>query len=304
MLNPRVDTGEELDAKFTLEKLPDGFALTVHSRGGSDHGPNPSRNKNYIDGMLLHLKRMAEYDMLLDEIQVASAKALRLPESERVVWPEGYPRPLRMAKVGDFNKLRLAIGRQSAAFQNTSNSTGNNSKRMKLIVRSSEAAAIPVDQLEAIFTGRNVGLVWTEAATSDEEELHKRVANARHKARRSSAKGKTLPEGQNDVKRTNGSAERFVRDPNVIAWVLEQAAGTCEACGDKAPFRRDDGEPYLEVHHVRPLAEGGPDTVDNAIACCPNCHRHLHHGSGRDNLRQSLLKRLDRLQDWPQKPIS
>lgn len=302
MLTPKDDTGRELDAEFTLEKLPDGFALIVESRGGSDHGPNPSRNKDYIDGMLLHLKRMAEHDMRLDEIQVASSKALRLSESERAVWPEGYPQPLRMAAVSDFNELRLAIGRQSAAFQNTSNSTGNNSKRMKLIVRSQEAAALPMDELEGIFTGRKGRSVWTEAPTSDEEELQRRVASARRKARRSSPQGNTPPEGQNDVKRASGSCERFVRDPNVIAWVLEQAAGACEACGDKAPFQRDDGQPYLEVHHVRPLAEGRPDTVDNAVACCPNCHRHLHHGSGRDKLRQSLLERLGRLKNWPQKP--
>ncbi|SLN77678.1 HNH endonuclease [Oceanibacterium hippocampi] len=304
MLNPRDDTGRKLDASFTLEKLPDGFALTVESRGGSDHGPNPSRNKNYVEGMLLHLKRMAEHDMRLDEIQVASAKALRLSGSERIVWPEGYPRPLSMAAVSDFNDLRLAIGRQSAAFQNTSNSTGNNSKRMKLIVRSPEAANMAIDQLEAIFTGLNGASVWTEAPASNEEELRERVANARRKARRSSAKGKTPPEGQNDVKRVSGSSEHFVRDPNVIAWVLEQAAGSCEACSEKAPFRRDDAEPYLEVHHVRPLAEGGPDTVDNAVACCPNCHRHLHYGSGREKFRQSLLERVGRLKDWPQKPIA
>ena len=304
MLNPIDDMGRELDAKFTLEKLPDGFALTVESRGGSDHGPNPSRNKNYIDGMLLHLKRMAEHDMRLDEIQVASAQALRLPESERVVWPDGYPRPLKMAGVSDLSDLRLAIGRQSAAFQNAKGSGGNYSKKMKLIVRSSEAAAMTRDQLEAIFTGRNGASVWTEAPTSDEEELRDRVANARRKARRLSAKGKTPPEGQKNVKRAINSSERFVRDPNVIAWVLEHAAGACEACGEKAPFQRDDGEPYLEVHHVRPLAEGGPDTVDNAVACCPNCHRHLHHGSERETLRLSLVKRLGRLKDWPQKLIA
>lgn len=87
MSNPRDDTGRELDTKFTLKKLPGGFALVVESRGGSDHGPNPSRNKNYADGMLLHLKRMGEHDMRLDEIQVASAKALRMPKSQRIVWP-------------------------------------------------------------------------------------------------------------------------------------------------------------------------------------------------------------------------
>jgi len=34
----------------------------------------------------------------------------------------------------------------------------------------------------------------------------------------------------------------------------------------------------LEVHHKVPLAEGGDDTVENAIALCPNCHRHAHYG--------------------------
>nr|WP_275041241.1 HNH endonuclease signature motif containing protein [Halomonas meridiana] len=46
-----------------------------------------------------------------------------------------------------------------------------------------------------------------------------------------------------------------------------------------APFnRKSDGSPYLEVHHRKPLAEGGDDTVANAIALCPNCHRAAHYG--------------------------
>lgn len=36
--------------------------------------------------------------------------------------------------------------------------------------------------------------------------------------------------------------------------------------------------PYLEVHHKVPLALGGDDTVANATALCPNCHRQNHFG--------------------------
>lgn len=36
--------------------------------------------------------------------------------------------------------------------------------------------------------------------------------------------------------------------------------------------------PYLEVHHIIFLAQGGDDTVDNAEALCPNCHRRKHYG--------------------------
>lgn len=71
----------------------------------------------------------------------------------------------------------------------------------------------------------------------------------------------------------------FRRDPNVVADVLVRAKGECEKCGSPAPFNRAcDGTPYLEVHHKIRLADGGEDTVENAIAVCPNCHRELHFG--------------------------
>lgn len=71
----------------------------------------------------------------------------------------------------------------------------------------------------------------------------------------------------------------YVRNPDVVAEALFQAKGTCGSCGAKAPFeRRSDKTPYLEVHHVKPLAEGGYDSLDNVIALCPNCHRKAHFG--------------------------
>jgi hypothetical protein len=72
----------------------------------------------------------------------------------------------------------------------------------------------------------------------------------------------------------------FKRNPYVILEVLERANGICERCKKTAPFLTDtpDNRPYLEVHHKIPLAENGDDTVANAIALCPNCHRHAHYG--------------------------
>ncbi|WP_085974995.1 HNH endonuclease [Escherichia coli] len=71
----------------------------------------------------------------------------------------------------------------------------------------------------------------------------------------------------------------FVRNPDVVAEVLHRAKGFCEKCYNPAPFQRaKDGTPYLEVHHIQPLAKGGEDTVKNAIALCPNCHRQQHYG--------------------------
>jgi 5-methylcytosine-specific restriction protein A len=71
----------------------------------------------------------------------------------------------------------------------------------------------------------------------------------------------------------------YERNADVIAEVLLRANGTCERCGNSAPFlRKSDGSPYLEVHHKVRLADGGDDTVENAIAICPNCHRRAHFG--------------------------
>ncbi|WP_423840301.1 HNH endonuclease [Vibrio mytili] len=72
----------------------------------------------------------------------------------------------------------------------------------------------------------------------------------------------------------------FKRNPDVIVEVLLRANGICERCKQEAPFlRRKDETPYLEVHHIVRLADGGVDSVENALALCPNCHRELHFGS-------------------------
>lgn len=71
----------------------------------------------------------------------------------------------------------------------------------------------------------------------------------------------------------------FIRNADVVAEVLLRAKGYCEHCGSQAPFiSKSKGTPYLEVHHKLRLADGGDDTIENAIALCPNCHREQHFG--------------------------
>lgn len=71
----------------------------------------------------------------------------------------------------------------------------------------------------------------------------------------------------------------FSRNPDVVAEVLFRANGICEACNMPAPFfKKVGGSPYLEVHHCVPLSDDGEDTVENAMALCPNCHRKAHYG--------------------------
>ncbi|MBU4682367.1 HNH endonuclease [Cedecea davisae] len=74
------------------------------------------------------------------------------------------------------------------------------------------------------------------------------------------------------------TSRAFKRNPYVVAEILFRANGTCQGCKREAPFKRADGTPYLEVHHIEWLSRGGEDSVENAIALCPNCHRQAHFG--------------------------
>ncbi|TYL89966.1 hypothetical protein FXB40_34110 [Bradyrhizobium rifense] len=135
-----------------------------------------------------------------------------------------------------------------------------------------------------------------ESPTADDDALATRVIAARQKIANAMSEA---PPGSRSVRKLLSATEKFVRDPNVIAWVLKRAAGKCEMCEAPAPFVATDGEPFLEVHHVRPLSEGGPDTAENACGCCPNCHRQLHLGMNASTLRRRLLSRNTWLVDYP-----
>ena len=293
MQNPFDEKGNAIDAEFSIEVVNGGFDLIIESQGGSTGG-RPPRNTDYAKATVLFLRRMADLGMVLEDLQVASARAMKNPEKDRRIRPDGYNLPLELAAVSDFDELRLAIGRVTAAYGRTNNTGGNRTKKLKLRVRCSDLSGVSANSIAAILALP----ISYERPTSDPNELAARVERARKRLR---TKITIPPKGQDKVPKASATSERYVRDPEVIAWVLEEAAGNCEHCGSPAPFRRMDGAPFLEVHHVRPLAEGGPDTIENAAACCPNCHRRLHHDPANDSLRLALISSIKRLKDFPSK---
>jgi hypothetical protein len=70
------------------------------------------------------------------------------------------------------------------------------------------------------------------------------------------------------------------RDPAIVAYAKVRAGHKCEVSGcEMLLFLTSAGRPFVEVHHIRPLSEGGTDTIQNVACVCPSHHREAHHGA-------------------------
>lgn len=92
---------------------------------------------------------------------------------------------------------------------------------------------------------------------------------------------------------STSSGSQYQRSQKIRDYALARADGHCEACGETAPFTKPNGDPFLEVHHVDELGDGGADHPDLVVAVCPNCHREIHYGSDGDQLNEALRERLE-----------
>lgn len=100
--------------------------------------------------------------------------------------------------------------------------------------------------------------------------------------------------GQREVKST-----AYERNPLVAEYARRRANGVCELCREEAPFKKNDGTPYLEIHHVKWLSKEGEDNIFNAVALCPNCHRKMHILNLPEDVGYLLgiKKKIDSLED-------
>lgn len=87
----------------------------------------------------------------------------------------------------------------------------------------------------------------------------------------------------------------FVRDPAVAEYAKRRANGRCDLCGKDAPFMDTQNKPYLECHHIVWLANGGSDTIENACALCPNCHRKMHIVGAKGDVKKLLTAASGRI---------
>jgi predicted restriction endonuclease len=81
------------------------------------------------------------------------------------------------------------------------------------------------------------------------------------------------------TERTPVTTYRILRDTALARRIKADQDYKCQLCG--ARIILSGGQPYAEAHHVKPLGKPheGPDTPDNILCVCPNCHVRLDYGA-------------------------
>ncbi len=84
------------------------------------------------------------------------------------------------------------------------------------------------------------------------------------------------------------SSQQRRRNPLLQLAAKARANGVCQLCGLTLDYKDKQGRPYLEAHHIIPLAENGPDELSNMVALCPNCHRKMHVAGDPDDIAKLM----------------
>mgnify|MGYP005755078435 CR=1 FL=1 len=208
---------------------------------------------------------------------VAEGRALHLfeaiPEGEMTGLPKGVPRGGFCRYVGEMQCVGVieALGPDK----------GGNQRRVykfQLVrVGGSSLGAEPAQEASEAGQGSASGPPHPPPLA----ELRKKAQEAARPPKKQAS----------DAKRT-----LYERSQDVVTYALARAAGKCECCDGAAPFLRKDGSPYLEVHHVDRVSDGGLDAPHKVAAICPTCHRRIHYGSDGQQVNEALRAKVLQLE--------
>lgn len=140
----------------------------------------------------------------------------------------------------------------------------------------------PIDKLDSIsqVLGVPISVLTGEIVETNPAEESVGVEKPAEKNLEISSVTDILPEEEDKV------IPSRINDP-FPAYLL--SGGKCELCGNEAPFQDPTGHPYLEIHYVQWIKDGGSPTPNNMVALCPNCHKKIHLFNDQKDLE--ILKR-------------
>ncbi|QOV77382.1 HNH endonuclease [Enterobacter asburiae] len=280
-----------------MHDILDQEAISLHVVGNDGIPLNAACKIGYEDGRFGFIleswgpkDRNREYNQALDlvierliNIGVTKLKAYIASADLRENLPDIEGRKLHKDEFVHFDsraaqEIRLEIGRLQAFFDKLGKREipkGNRTKRILLTVEgfndNDAWISIVMNMTQDVY-----------APTFDEHELivnTNKIYNLSFPA----------PIGDIVPKQKNVQRVVYARSPQVRAWVLNNSHGICELCRQPAPFEMEGDIPFLEVHHIVPLYDGGSDTLENCAALCPNCHRAIHLSKESHSLRDKLL---------------
>lgn len=277
LLRARTDEGRILAADFSLAGNVPSPEVTFECADGRQ------RNRDYGAAIELVLARLQRLDAIVLNARVSSQVAERRAEAEGLdlaLDPRPFAWPLPVTDVSP-RTLRLALGRAGARVGRPEGTSGNTTKRITL--RLQVAAASLAALAEALVSG---AVPVTGKACGDPDGW-------------AGPPGPTGPIATVDPAELEALRQRY-RDapPKVkhrlsaaierggVGALVKRANGyrcqVCEALGlASLGFRKRNGVPYVEAHHVLPVSSLAPGSLgpQNVITVCANHHRQMHYGT-------------------------
>ncbi len=87
--------------------------------------------------------------------------------------------------------------------------------------------------------------------------------------------------------------EVYARDYALVKRAKAIYGTRCLCLGCRNSFFKDDGSRYCEVHHIRPLFQGGEDVISNLAVVCAHHHKMAHFATLKE--RNALDENLSRI---------
>jgi len=279
-MNKVIDNnGKKIKAQFKIATIDKQLGLTLESR-------NVKRNEDYNLALEIILNRLKDSNIRSIRIKVVSATLLKeMPNPfERTIEINGESNISLLNQ--DINQLRKQIGSAASKIKVDKKSKGGNpTKRIQLF-----ADFLSEEDWNKIASGGILNQVTTLGEVFSLKQFEEKVNSFIKSPPKEIPKGK-----QNPQRKKAAATEIYERDAKVKAWVINNAKGKCECCKKDSPFISTNGTPYLEVHHLKQLAKGGSDTIENTVALCPNCHKEFHFGINKKKLLNKIYNSIQRI---------
>ena len=136
------------------------------------------------------------------------------------------------------------------------------------------------------------GKGWSPPPAEELFEHQERTARQRQQEDLGSLLSRVKEKSPKPPRSATTTVTVYDRDPDVVAIAKKRAGFRCEVSGcEHQIFQKLDGEPYVEVHHLHPLAKGGLDIAENVACLCPAHHREVHFGAKAEGITKDLQRR-------------